>query len=498
MSRNKISMKFAALGRHLFHSKAGRNLLDLFIGMLYIDAVRKVVFALADNWIQRGSFWRGSGRPGWGRIYSQYQQVAQAVLHSLGRGIGGMTLSPRVARIILHLWGGMMFPTAARQEAVEHFQERHGCKPPWFLVISPTRACNLQCEGCYANAGAGSAPMTGESLAWEVLDRVMTEAKQQWGVRLFVFSGGEPLCYRSQGRDLLDIVEKNKDCLFLMFTNGTLLGEETAERLARLGNLTPALSVEGPEAQTDERRGEGTQRRVLEAMQRLRVAGVPFGISMTVTQANCGQVLADDLLDLYFDREGAFYGFVFQYMPIGRTPNLDWMPAAAQRIPFWERSWQVVRERRLFLLDFFNHGPLVEGCIAAGRERGYLHIDWRGDVMPCVFLPYVAANLHEVYSRGGTLDDAWQTPFLQAIRTWQSRHGYGCSQPSAESNWMLPCPFRDHFGDLRDLVEAMAPQPQAGVAPEGLLEEAFCSWMSAYGREQERLVKPVWEREYPE
>ena len=29
---------------------------------------------------------------------------------------------------------------------------------------------------------------------------------------------------------------------------------------------------------------------------------------------------------------------------------------------------------------------------------------------------------------------------------------------------MLPCPFRDHFGDLRDLVEAMAPQPQAGVA----------------------------------
>jgi MoaA/NifB/PqqE/SkfB family radical SAM enzyme len=317
-------------------------------------------------------------------------------------------------------------------------------------------------------------------------------------VRLFVFSGGEPLCYRSQGRDLLDIVEKNNDCLFLMFTNGTLLGEETAERLARLGNLTPALSVEGLESQTDERRGEGTQRRVLEAMRLLRVVGVPFGISMTVTQANCDHVLADDLLDLYFDREGAFYGFVFQYMPIGRIPNLDWMPATAQRIPFWQRSWQVVRERRLFLLDFLNHGPLVEGCIAAGRERGYLHIDWRGDVMPCVFLPYVAANLHEVYRRGGTLDEAWQAPFLQAIRTWQSRHGYGCSQPRAESNWMLPCPFRDHFGDLRDLVEAMAPRPQAGVAPEGLLEEAFCSWMSAYGREQEQLVKPVWEREYTE
>ena len=204
-----------------------------------------------------------------------------------------------------------------------------------------------------------------------------------------------------------NIVEKNKDCLFLIFTNGTLLGEETAERLARLGNLTPAISVEGLETKTDERRGEGTQRRVLETMQRLRNAGVPFGISMTATQVNCGQLLADDLLDLYFNRECAFYGFVFQYMPIGRNPNLDWMPAAVQRIPFWERSWQVVRERRLFLMDFWNHDPLVEGCIAAGRERGYLHIDWRCDVMPCVFLPYVAANLNAVYRQGGIQDDSW-------------------------------------------------------------------------------------------
>ena len=61
MSRNKIFMKFTALGRYLFHNKADRNLLDLLVGMLYIDAVRKVVFALADSWIQRGSFWRGGG-----------------------------------------------------------------------------------------------------------------------------------------------------------------------------------------------------------------------------------------------------------------------------------------------------------------------------------------------------------------------------------------------------------------------------------------------------
>jgi hypothetical protein len=100
--------------------------------------------------------------------------------------------------------------------------------------------------------------------------------------------------------------------------------------------------------------------------------------------------------------------------------------------------------------------------------------------------------------QGGTLDDAWQAPFLKAIRTWQGKHGYGCSQSSAESNWMLPCPFRDHFDDLHNLVKTIAPHAQAGVTPEGQPEEAFCSWMSAYGKEHERLVKPVWEREYPE
>jgi MoaA/NifB/PqqE/SkfB family radical SAM enzyme len=72
----------------------------------------------------------------------------------------------------------------------------------------------------------------------------------------------------------------------------------------------------------------------------------------------------------------------------------------------------VVRQRHLFLLDFWNHGPMVEGCIAAGRDRGYLHIDWNGNVMPCVFMPYVAANLFEIYDRGGTLNDVWTTLFV--------------------------------------------------------------------------------------
>jgi MoaA/NifB/PqqE/SkfB family radical SAM enzyme len=333
-------------------------------------------------------------------------------------------------------------------------------------------------------------------LPWDMLDRIVTEAKELWGVPLFVFSGGEPLAYRSQGHDLLEMVEKHDDCLFLMFTNGTMIDDETACRLAALGNLTPALSVEGLREATDSRRGAGTYDHVLAAMARLRTVGVPFGISVTATRANAGQILSDAVLDFYINQQAAFYAFVFQYMPLGRAPNLEWMPDPAQRLAFWRRSWEVVRERHTFLLDFWNHGPLVEGCIAAGRERGYMHIDWDGKVMPCVFMPYAAADLHRVYAQGGTLDDVWDSPFFGAIREWQRAYGYGKRRLSREGNWMQPCPFRDHLAAFSGWIERYRPEPEVGVACCALLADPLKGRLLAYASEQMRLTQPLWEKEY--
>ena len=488
-------MMISSLGASLFGSRFGRYLLDTTSRLVYVDAVRKPLVHRIDRLLQESRSGNGLDRTGWEKIQQQHREVFRAVVHSLDRAIEKRVLAPHVARRIFDLWGHALCPSIERRNAVQRFCEEYGSAPPWFLVISPTRSCNLKCTGCYANSEPGTG-FREARLPWEVLDRIMTEAKQRWGVALFVFSGGEPLTYRSQGKDLLDIVEKHKDCLFLMFTNGTLITEETAQRLAKLGNLTPALSVEGLIEGTDQRRGSGVFNRVLDAMKRLREVGVPFGISITATRSNCEQVLSDHLLDFYFDELGAFYAFVFQYMPIGRFPNPDWMPTPDQRIPFWERSWEVVRQRHLFLLDFWNHGPMVEGCIAAGRDRGYLHIDWNGNVMPCVFMPYVAANLYEIYARGGTLSDVWTTPLFRAVRQWQRDYGYGCRELSKEGNWMLPCPLRDHFATFHAWIEALRPEPQEGVAPETLMTEDFCEKMLAYGNGQAKLVQPLWEREY--
>jgi MoaA/NifB/PqqE/SkfB family radical SAM enzyme len=489
-------MNISRLGASLFDSRFGRYLLDITTRLVYIDWLRKPLVYGMDRLLQGPRSRDGADHTGWHKIRQQYRDVSRAVLHSLDRAIEKRFLAPHVARLIFNLWGRALFPSRERVQAVQRFRDQYGSAPPWFLVISPTRSCNLKCSGCYANSGPGTDYPEQGQLHWDMLDRIITEARQRWGVALFVFSGGEPLTYRSQGKDLLDLVEKHKDCLFLMFTNGTLITAKTAQRLGELGNLTPALSVEGLREQTDQRRGSGIFHRVLDAMTSLREVGVPFGISITATSSNCEQILSDQLLDCYFEEQGAFYAFIFQYMPIGRFPDLDCMPKPEQRIPFWKRSWEVVRQRHLFLLDFWNHGPMVEGCIAAGRERGYMHIDWNGDVMPCVFMPYAAANVPEIYARGGTLNDIWSLPFFRTVRQWQREVGYGRRELSKEGNWLLPCPFRDHFATFRTWISSLEPEPQKGVAPEMLMDAAFCEKMLAYGTEQARLVQPLWEKEY--
>ena len=492
-------MKKQLLIPALISSRAGEALLGLVGRLLYVAPVRKRFVELAIRHLQAGLD-SAPRLPSPGRkIGREHRLMALAALHTVDRLVERRTLNPRVARVIARLWGrALCFAfTPARRPVVQRFRDEHGCDPPWFMTISPGHECNLRCSGCYAGS---TASLSGETsrLSWSVLDRIMTEAQELWGVGLFVFSGGEPLLYRSQGKDLLDAVEKHSNCLYLMFTNGTLINRDVAKRLARLGNLTPALSVEGMRRRTDARRGEGNFDRVLEAMALLRDEGVPFGISITVTRDNVEEVLSDAFLDFFFEERDAFYAFLFHHMPIGELghTSLDRVPTPRQRIDLWRRTWHVIEAKRIFLFDFWNSGPLVRGCVSAGRERGYVYVDWNGKVMPCVFAPYAAADIHQIYARGGTLQDVWDTPFFRTIRRWQRTYGYGQEEPTAEGNWLRPCPIRDHYDLFSDWIERLEPEPEDETARQVLTDETFHQRMVAYGRELEALSRPIWEEEY--
>ena len=484
-------MNIQWIGRHLVTGPAAGPLLTLATNLLYRDKVRAPLMGIAD-WRLRARVNRVPQVPSaWYRIEKERTLVARAILHTVDRLIERRALSPHVVRVIMDLWGRVLFVPQGAQPVVQRFREEYGCDPPWFITVSPGHACTLQCSGCYA----GAEPSTAK-LPWSVLDRIISEAKELWGIPLVVISGGEPLEYRSEGKDVLDAVERHADTLFLMFTNGTTIDAQTAERLARLGNLTPAISVEGMRRRTDEHRGQGTFDRVLEAMDNLRHAGVPFGISVTATSLNCEEILSDEFLDFFFYGQGAFYGFLFHYMPIGRSVSFEWMPTPEQRLDCWRRSWEVVASKKIFLFDFWNHGTMVQGCVSAGRDGGYLYIDWTGKVMPCVFAPYSAGNIQEIYRQGGTLNDVWNAPFFQTIRRWQREYGFGKPEPRNEGNWLRPCPIRDHYPLFRKWLESYHPDPEDEAAGEAMADEHYYERLMAYGDRLAELSQGIWERDY--
>ncbi len=396
-------------------------------------------------------------------------------------------LSEATLRMISHSLIHGALVQGGEQAAMARFSEQYGMNPPSTLVISPGKTCNLQCVGCYASAGP-----TAEKLDWTTFNQVVTEAKTLWGVRFLAISGGEPLAYRSEGKDLLDIAEKHPDIFFMFYTNGTLIDEKTAKRMAALGNVTPAISVEGWRERTDERRGSGVFDKVLGAMEQLRKVGVFFGISLTATRHNVEEIFSDEFLDFFFEEQGAFYGWSFQYMPIGRSFTLDLMPTPEQRLWMWRRSWEIVRKRKIFLADFWNHATISNGCIAGGRALGggYMYIDWNGAVSPCVFVPYSPINVKDIYAQGGTLNNVWANPFFADIRGWQE------SYMQSKGNWLAPCLNRDHHAILSQLIAKHEPEPIDESARTALLDPDYGKGLDHYGEQYENLSESIWHEQY--
>lgn len=460
-------------------AKSAGSIMKLLIRLVLTGRIRRPILLWLANRLKGGP----------SKIDSQRKLLYVAILSTVDRLLQRGAVSTDVASKVAWLWTRALLVPVGQIPAIASFRSQNGADPPWFITIAPGHGCNLKCKGCYAASTSG-----GNKLGWSTLERLVREAKASWGIRLVVFSGGEPLLYSSEDKGVLDIVERNPDLLFLMFTNGTLFTEEIAARLSRLGNLTPAFSVEGLRSLTDECRGQGVFDIVMDRIKQVRQAGVPFGVSVSVTRHNHEEVLSDEFLKLFFNELGAFYAFFFQYLPIGRKPSLELMPTPEERLLFWRRVWKVVEEKRLFLIDFWNHGPLANGCISAGRAGGYLYIDWNGKIMPCVFAPYTAANINQIYQNGGTLNDALAVPFFQAIRDWQI--DYGGWKPSAEGNWLSPCPFRDHYSLFQSWVEQYQPEPEDNLTRQSLLDKNYYKYMDDYGAKFRELSQKIWEEEY--
>ncbi|OYD13870.1 hypothetical protein CH333_09665 [candidate division WOR-3 bacterium JGI_Cruoil_03_44_89] len=182
-------------------------------------------------------------------------------------------------------------------------------------------------------------------------------------------------------------------------------------------------------------------------------------------------------------------------MPIGRSYTIELIPTPEQRLFMWEKNRKIVRERKIFIADFWNDGTVSDGCISAGRTGGYFYINWNGDCAPCVFAPYAVHNINEVYKNGGNLNTVLNSEFFKAIRKWQDEYAY--KQPKEKKgNLIRTCAIRDHYGMYHEVLKCHKPHPIDKDARDALNDEEYRKKLTAYGERIEELTKGIWEKEY--
>lgn len=346
----------------------------------------------------------------------------------------------------------------------EECRKKYNCNIPWAILLDPTSACNLHCTGCWAAEYGNKLNLT-----FDEIDDIVRQGKEL-GIYMYIYTGGEPLVRKN---DLIKICEKHSDCVFLCFTNATLIDEAFADEMLRVGNFVPSISLEGSEEATDGRRGAGVYQKVKKAMELLRSKKLVYGISSCYTSANYESITSEEYFDSLIGM-GAYFIWYFHYMPVGNDAAPELLPTPEQRVGVYERIRRYRSEKPLFAMDFQNDAEYVHGCIAGGHR--YLHINANGDIDPCVFIHYSDSNIREK-----TLLEALQSPMMMA---------YHDRQPFND-NMFRPCPMLENPEKLREMVAKTGAHSTDLQSPESA--EHLCAKCDQYAKNWKPVADKLWE-----
>lgn len=248
---------------------------------------------------------------------------------------------------------------------------RQGRFFPPFVFISVTDHCNLHCQGCWA-IGPGS----GRSLPFAQLNRIVTESKAE-GTKVFGILGGEPLLYP----ELIQLFRQHRDAYFLLFTNGTLITAGVAGELRQCGNVSPLISIEGKQAESDRRRGgRDVLARTLAGLAHCRRQRLVCGAAASICRSNLDELATEEFLQELIGL-GVHYFWYYLYRPVGPDP------APGQTV-----TPEQIRRLRQFLVDVRCKLPLLVvdaywdhlGQALCPAVAGLsVHIGPAGDLEPC-------------------------------------------------------------------------------------------------------------------
>lgn len=175
------------------------------------------------------------------------------------------------------------------------------------VVWNMTRRCNLKCVHCYAKA---------QDIEYK--DELTTQQGKEliddlaeFGSPVILFSGGEPL----MRKDLPELAEyaRSRGMRAVISTNGTLIDEEMAKVLKRIGLSYVGISLDGVRQTNDKFRGiPGAFGKALAGLRNCQREGIKVGLRFTINKNNVQDVPAIfDLLEEENIPRVCFYHLVY-------------------------------------------------------------------------------------------------------------------------------------------------------------------------------------------
>jgi MoaA/NifB/PqqE/SkfB family radical SAM enzyme len=275
-----------------------------------------------------------------------------------------------------------------------------GLQVPPLMIISITNRCNLQCRGCYAHA------IHPEKDSQEISDKRLYELgdeAEELGISIILIAGGEPLLRPV----FFDLAKRHPNILFLVFTNGLLINEVNLALFKNISNLLPVLSLEGQQAETDFRRGDGIYALVQQKMGLLAREGILFGTSLTITNQNY-----DLITSTGFQKDLATKGsqvtFFVEYVPV-KTGTEELVIGHEQKASLPGKMRLLRQQIPGLFVCLPGDEDIYGGCLAAGR--GFIHVNPKGRLEPCPFAPFSDTDISTL-----SLKEALASDFLRLIR----------------------------------------------------------------------------------
>ncbi len=371
---------------------------------------------------------------------------------------------------------------------------------PMMIVWNVTYACNLACQHCYLNAGHIKPELSSKEKI------MMMERIASAGVPIIAFSGGEPLA----DPVIWDLIKIASDygMYVAMATNATLITEEVADRLAKLGLNYAQVSIDStrPEVHDAFRGRTGTWERAVKGIKRLKERGVMVELSTTLTRftyrdidaiIKLGEELGVDIvmhfnfvptgrgshyihLDLTPDmRMEVLSKLIKRLAEGGKPPAMSTAPQlAALGLALGKEYGKYVVAGHFYGVTLPEHfkdvAYFLGGC---GAGRFYMAVEPDGTVTPCVFLPVKVGNLREQ-----RLEEIWDSS--EVFKELRDRGKY--LDPCKS------CEYRDACGGCRARAFAyfgnyLAPDPGCPLYKEPW--KLVLEGKNPYGEKKVELVK---------